>query len=365
MNILFYTPFNNRSRDTESLMIQLKERGHNIFYVSQNYGASIQQVLQEKGVNVFNSPLAGKLSLWTLFKEVVFLIKFCRRHRIEVVFSHLESANFIAALVQYFIKANVYIGRHHVDELHLIGKQNLLSYRLTYRLARRVIVVSRRAKEFMVREENIDPAKIDVINLSYDFDLYPSVNTINVGEIRKKYACRLLLVTACRLVKDKRPDSSIGVLEKLVQSGIDAKLLILGGGELFEELKKIVVDRNLSERCFVLGRVENILDYLAASDVLLHPSLLDSSSVIVKEAGLVRIPVVVCAGVGDVDDYIVNGENGIVVDKDNFKEESAGYLKNIDRFFSEKEKLGNNLHTSVEQLFSVHTNIHYYDKYLK
>ncbi|NJM26390.1 MAG: hypothetical protein HC859_13810 [Bacteroidia bacterium] len=36
--ILFYSPFNQRSRDTESLMIAFKQMGHRVLSLSQQEG---------------------------------------------------------------------------------------------------------------------------------------------------------------------------------------------------------------------------------------------------------------------------------------------------------------------------------------
>ncbi|HXA00430.1 MAG TPA: glycosyltransferase [Cytophagaceae bacterium] len=365
MNILFYTPFAFRSRDTESLMINFRKSGHNVFYVSQVYGQEIQELLSDQGIHVFNSIFKQGFTKINFIREIFFLIRFCRKNRINVVFSHLEPAHFIAVLVQYFIKANVFVCRHHVNELHLSGKDKLFSYKLTYKLGRHFIVVSQRAKDFMVTAEGVKPEKIDTIRLAYDFSLYPRPDEVRVQKIRAEFPCDILLITACRLIKDKRPDLSVDVLRNLVNSGISAKLLILGSGDSEEMLQGKILNEGLEKSCFLLGRLDNILDYLKASDLLLHPSIADSSSVIVKEAGLVNKPVIVCAGVGDCDEYIQNMESGIIVSKDRFVDESCDFLKIAVQEKNKLETMGKRLNKVVLNNFSIENNIKNYDKYLK
>src|SRR5688500_8813055 len=76
--ILFYAPFNSRSRDNESLMLKFKEQGHEVIFLSQAEGYDIMEVLEAGGVRTFktNLPLNTKVAL---LKNIAFLIRFCRK----------------------------------------------------------------------------------------------------------------------------------------------------------------------------------------------------------------------------------------------------------------------------------------------
>ncbi len=363
MNILFYTPFRTRSRDTESLMFSFMKQGHKLYFLGQVEAKEYVEFLNKRGVTASFKDIKFSSKILTYLFQIIYLIKFCRKHKINVVYSHLESANFIAVLAQFFISAKVVVCRHHVDEIHLNNQEKSLSYYLIYKLARRIIVVSKRAKNFMVDVEKVNPNKIYKINLAYDFKLYDRVNVQKVEELRREYDCKLLIVTACRLVKDKRPELAVELIERLCMLNYDAKMLILGRGEMETLLNEQIRERNLEDKCFLLGHQSNILDYLAASDIIFHPSFLDSSSVIVKEAGLVRKPVVVCAGVGDFDDYIVSGKNGVLVSKEETVKDTVEFLK---KFYGGKDDfnfLGENLSIDVNRLFSLENILPEYQKF--
>lgn len=318
MNILFYSPFDLRSRDTESLMLAFKAEGHQVISLTQARGEVIHRYLADKGVQTFSNFLPGKQNAWYYLRQILYLINFCWQHRINVVYSHLESANFVASIAQYFIRAKVFIGRHHIDEAALYGFDQSLTYKITYRLARKIIVVSSEAKEYMIRHEKIPARKIVHINLAYDFSLYKQPNTKEIEKIQAEISAKIILVTACRLTKHKRPELSIHVMDELIRRGIDAKLILLGRGEEEEALKKLIIALSLSDKVVMPGYVANMPDYLAAADFLLHPSVLESSCVVVKEAGLVETPVIVCAGVGDFNSYLVDEVNGFLVDRNTF-----------------------------------------------
>lgn len=364
MRILFYTQFSSRSRDTESVMQAMVKEGHEVFLLTQTAEGAYHEACRALGVKTFSHTVSGGTASAAL-KQASFLRRFCKEHNIGVVFAHLEKAGLAAVLAQYFMKAKVVVCRHIVDEAYLFGNKNFIRLnKLVYTLAKNIIVVSQRSKDFMVAREKINPGKIKVINLAYNFELYDAPDPEKVKNIRDSFQCSLLVVTACRLVKPKRPDVSIKVVHALIKQGLDVKLLISGTGPEEQSLRNLIAELKLSDRVFLPGHVSNMMDYLSAADVLLHPSILDSSSVIIKEAGLLEKPVITCRDVGDVNDYLVNGKNAFLVSRDNPEPEMAEALKALygNRSLAE---VGKELKTDVIKRFSISTIIRQYDNYLK
>jgi glycosyltransferase involved in cell wall biosynthesis len=358
MRILFYSPFNHRARDAESVMLALHRKGHEVISLTQAEGYLINDFLRSCGIEAHAHPLPGRKNFLFYSKQLIFLIRFCREHRIDVVFSHLDPANFVASVAQYFMTASVFLFRHHIDEAALYDYAHNWSYRLTNLLAKKIIVVSKRAAGYMIAAEKVPARKISQINLSYDFSLYKPVDEEIVRGIRNQYPCKLLLITVCRLTTFKRPQLSIEVVRQLRKSGIDARLLILGNGEMREELEETIRRYELSSDVFLTGHVSNVLDYLAAGDVVIHPSVLESSCVVVKEAGLVSKPVIVCRNIGDFDDYIRDEWNGFVVDQNAFVEQSVKILSRFDPQVG--RKLGENLRSEVLKNFDIEKTISRY-----
>lgn len=324
--ILLYSPFDQRSRDTESLMIAFKKQGHKVISLSQASGAQIHDYLWQFDIDTYTHIIGAKQNWLYYLRHAIFLIRFIKRHKVQVVYSHLEPANIAASIAQYFVKAKVYLVRHHIDEAKLQGFNNSWSYRMTYKLAKKIIVVSEQAKKFMIEEEKIDGDKIIHINLAYDFGIYNKPNPEKVAAIKSGFDDYIILLTVCRFTKPKRADVAIRTLKVLTERGVKARLILLGRGEEENHIKELIHDLNLSNAVFMPGYVNNILDYMAAADFLVHPSLLESSCVTVKEAALVGLPVIVCKGIGDFDGYMENEKNGFVVEPNNFAQEAADVI---------------------------------------
>ena len=362
MNILFYSPFNNRSRDTESLMLSFKEMGHRVISLSQNNGDFIHPFLRKQGIDTFSFVLGEKKGSLYFLQHLIHLIWFCYRNRVDVIYSHLESANFVSSLAQYFVRARVFICRHHIDEARLRGFDRALYYRLTYKLAKHIIVVSNRGLDYMVKSEGIPMSKIHKINLAYDFKLYSAPCFEKVSELRTSNVCDVLLLSVARLTSFKRIDLSIETLYGLVKNGIDARLMILGAGSELVKLKELAISYGLYKRISFPGHVQNVADYLAASDYLVHPSILESSCVIVKEAGLIERPVIVCKDVGDFDEYIFHKKNGFIVDPDHFADQAVACIMQSYKNKAGLANMGYQLNLEIIRHFSIENIIFEYNK---
>jgi glycosyltransferase involved in cell wall biosynthesis len=104
-----------------------------------------------------------------------------------------------------------------------------------------------------------------------------------------------------------------------------------------------------------MGYLTNAIDYLRACDFVLHPSILESRCVTIKEAGLLNKPVVVCNDVGDFDDYIVHGVNVCVVSSNQevFINETVDILVKYQGGEQDLNKIGERLNETITSLFSI------------
>lgn len=362
MNILFYASFTNRSRDTESLMRAFSTQGHQVFFLNQHEKSIIRPYLEGNDIHVDEYTPNVRNRWLKHFLNIRYLIYYCWKYRIDVVYSHLEPANFISVFAQFFIRAKVYVCRHHSDLFALLKIDQDLSYRLTYKLARNILVVSKNAKKYMVENEQISENKINVINLAYDFSLYTKPDAENVISLQKSLNTKIVFLTIGNLNTFKRPLQSLGVLYELVQKGYDVKLIYLGNGELAEEIKKQSAAWGIEDKVIMEGYVSNVLDYLRVTTFLLHPSVSESSCVVVKEAGLTETPIIACRGVGDFDTYLVDGFNGFLVNPDLFVPEAINAIEKHMKHEDHLKKMGLNLKKSILANFSVAHILPQYEK---
>ncbi len=339
------------------------KHGESVYLLTQYSSEIYHAACIPLGVQCFATNEIGTEGWIRKWKQILFLIRFCKEKKIDIMYAQLEPANFIAVLAQYFMRTKVVLVRHHVDLLETDSTRlaHWISI-LTYKLSRNIVVVSNRAKEYMIKREGISADKIIKINLGFNFGLWPKIDPDFIKKKRESLKSDFVLVTAARLVKSKRIDISFLIIKKLREMGFNCSLLLLGDGEEFENLKALATGLGISDYVFFTGYVDNVVDYVYVSDMMIHLSWTESSATVVKEAGLARKPVIACEDVGDFSDYINDGVNGFLVSKESPLEMAiqkiVNYLKNRDQF----SELGNNLYASVVDSFSIDSVYQEYDK---
>jgi glycosyltransferase involved in cell wall biosynthesis len=206
--------------------------------------------------------------------------------------------------------------------------------------------------------------KIHRINYCYNFSQYRK-NSLNASaELREKYKCSLLLLSVARLDPLKRHQMVFETVKKLVENGVDCKLVSIGEGPLRAELEKWVADNKMKDRIFLESFAPNTIDYFEACDMLIHLSYSEASSHVVKEAGMCNKTVIACKDVGDFTDYLEHGKNAFLVNKENPVEEAVSLLKQFDYKKDQFQKMGIALHDKVQNAFSMEAVQKDYEKLL-
>jgi glycogen(starch) synthase len=335
-NILIYFQNSYRNIFFESFVPGLIKKGYRVHFVTKCERGLLHERIEALGVTTASYNPKGPRFTRFIY-HWWFLIKYCRKNKIDILYSHLQLANLIALLAQYFIPAKVFPCRHHVDEIIQVGNRtSIIIDKWVNRLSRKIIVVSAAVKRHMIEKENVRPAKIVVIPLGYNFDLYNKPDPGSVALIKKEMNCHLLLIIIARMTAGKRHIVALEVLNKLVKEGLDIKLILLDRGVEEENLRSFIRDNGLDGKVLFTGFLNNTMDYVAAADLLIHPSVIEASNQVVREAGILEKPCIVCDGVGDFDEYIINRVNGFLVSRENTFPEMSGLVK---EYYYKKDEL--------------------------
>lgn len=356
--LLFYYYPNKRSVATETLCEEISKAGISLVVLTQLPREDLHAELDRLGIENYAKTFSGRIQLFNYIAHFFYLLRFCRKHKIDTIWSHLNFCSLVAVFAQYFLKARVVIFRHHfhasikIIGLSSVNRNERRIDRLISRLAKEIVVPSREVFNGMIKYEKARPDKISVIPYIYNFDLYQKPDPAEVEKIRNEYQAELLIITASRMIKMKRHDLVLPVYKKLIEEGYAIKVLLLDDGVEKGKLQQYVKEHRLDHAIFFLGYRANITDYLAAADLLVHPSYTEASSSLVKEFGLMKKPVIVCSGVGDFDQYIVHMENGFLVNPPAEAEEFEKYIRFVYHNRQEAARMAARLHDSVLKLFS-------------
>ncbi len=194
-------------------------------------------------------------------------------------------------------------GSEVVNNLELRGGQ----------MADRVVTVSYAMKDELVGL-GFPAEKIRVSYNGVDPQKY-SMNQVSakkIGELRRRYGIKdddLMILFVGRLVWIKGVDKLILAMPQVLKKIPNAKLVVVGLGDMQHALQKLVQDLNLQDKvkfCFEFIPEEDRIAHYAACDVAVFPSRYEPFGIVALEAMSMEKPVVVGAsGVSGMRESVV------------------------------------------------------------
>lgn len=138
---------------------------------------------------------------------------------------------------------------------------------------------------------------IDVIPTGLELDEFSPEHTDpkKTKAIREKYGFKMddtLLLSVGRLAEEKSIDVVIRCVKYAVSKGLDAKMLIVGGGPDFDKLSHLIEELGLNERIKMAGPLpkDDISDICRAADAFVSASLTETQGMTFIEALAAGIP---------------------------------------------------------------------------
>ena len=109
----------------------------------------------------------------------------------------------------------------------------------------------------------------------------------------------------------KRPVDCIEILARVLQKGINTRLIMVGDGSERTNAEHRARCLGVYDKCSFVGKQPKIVDYLSAADVLLLPSEQESFGLAALEAMACEVPVI-ASRVGGVPEVVTDGETGFL-----------------------------------------------------
>jgi glycosyltransferase involved in cell wall biosynthesis len=158
-------------------------------------------------------------------------------------------------------------------------------------------LLSLRLRNLMMDRSTVCPVTLRVPDVSARADA-----------LRQQCSKPILATAVGRLITSKRMDLAIGAANLL---GNDAQLQVVGDGPDFRRLRSL--DRVGNVKFLGQVRRDEALAWIAAADVLIHPSAVEAAPTVVREARALGTRVVAC-GSGDVQRWACVDPGITVVD---------------------------------------------------
>ena len=278
-------------------------------------------VLENSGVKVLILPMSRNIKL---IRELSLLIKISaiiRKENFDIVHAHSSKAGFLFRMAGWISKTpKVYYTPHC---FYFQGKSGILRFsfilieRFLARLSDGIIVSDGEWEEAM--NNRISPvSKIININNAIDFNEYTyEKQTESTEELLGIPSNSFVVGAIGRLAPQKDWETYIHAANKVLQEYPEAVFLIVGEGELYPKIKKLIEELEIEDRVLLTGYIKDIYKIYRIIDVLVNTSLWEGLPYVFLEAMMFRKPVI-STRTGN-NCTIIDEENGFVIPVKDYK----------------------------------------------
>lgn len=154
------------------------------------------------------------------------------------------------------------------------------------------IACSELAAQFMFPKSILEETGYSIVNNGIDAQRYAYNESVR-NEYRGKLGLedRFVIGHIGRFTKQKNHKRLIEIFKALLREKPDAVLLLVGVGELMDEIKEMVVRDNIEDSVLFYGATPEVPNLLQAMDFFLFPSLYEGLPVVGVEVQAAGLPI--------------------------------------------------------------------------
>lgn len=270
--LLIVSFYNERTAITD----RIEKKGHKIIYLNKHKGIDISMIIKLK--------------------------KIINNYKPHVIHTHRH-------VLEYVVPA-VKISKHKkIKIVHTIHNIATKEVRKTLQVLQKIwfkknIVIPVAISE-LVRDSIIERYNIKNVPIVY--------NGIELKKciVKKDYKFQYKILHIGRFSEQKNHIEMIDIFENCLKKNKKLKLILVGSGELFEEVEKIVKEKELENNIILQGKLEECYNIINESDIFILPSKWEGMPMTIIEAMGSGVPCIAYP-VGGIPDMIDDGIDGFL-----------------------------------------------------
>jgi glycosyltransferase involved in cell wall biosynthesis len=269
----------------------------------------VAQEIRQLGIPVIDLGMTAKWR-WDAFWRLYHLL---RRERPTILHTWMFHANLPGRVLGRLAGVPIIITSRRNENIGGPMRERL--NRWTARLDDRVIAVCELARQAEIERARVAPEHVVTIYNGVDAEQFSATNEQAAVRIRRTLSIPLdapLLGAVGRLHPQKDFTTLLAAVAQVKEHVPTAQLLLVGDGELRDDLEAQAHLLDLSATVIFAGHRTDVPDILSTLDVFVLPSLWEGMPNVVLEAMATGLPVVATA-VGGTTEVVVDGVTGLLV----------------------------------------------------
>lgn len=291
------------------------------------------------------------------FKHISQIVKFLKNHpEYEIIHFHLLSAsNIEPVIIAKLLGRKIVIHSHSQwkgndnlsNILHKINKP-ILNF-----IADKKLACSKEAGEWMYGKNSYQIIKNAIDTKKYKFD----INIRNKVRDQFNFKNEFVIGNVGRLVSVKNQEFLIDLFKRVHEKDINTKLIIVGEGELRQQLEKKISQYNLENNIVLTGLRNDVNELMQGMDIFILPSHFEGLPLVAVEAQASGLPCIISENVSSEACIIKNSERIALEDGiEKWSERVLYFRDNVDRIgcYEDIKKSGYDIENEVEKLLQIY-----------
>lgn len=309
-NILYFTKTMGVG-GTEKVIIQLCKEFNKEFnkIIVCSSGGVHESVLQDLNIKHYSIPDLENKDIKSILKTLKILFNVIKKEQINIIHTHHRMAAFYTRILSFFKRFLFIHTAHNTFE----DKKIFTKFALN---KSNIIAVGDEVNKNLVSYYKIKNERVKTIYNGVD-DKFKKENIEEL--LRWKEEGYFLVGNIGRLSKQKGVKYFINAIPGIISNCKKIKFVIVGIGELENELKRMCERLDIREHVIFMGYKENVQNIISNLDLVVLPSLWEGLPLIPIECFSVK-KTIVATDVAGTCEIVKNRENGIIVSRESYKE---------------------------------------------
>lgn len=267
--------------------------------------ADYNQEIKEMGGRIYEMPViktTEKTYFWKYFEYKNALKKFFKTHpEYHIIHGHMtNTAAIYMPIAKKYGKVSTCIAHSHLTETQktisplVAFGTNLLKYPIK-KYATDYFACSKAAAYWIFRKSDVNIGKVKIIKNGIDSSLFDySIQKRN--KVRKKLSLenKVVIGHVGRFFPQKNHAFILKIFDEYVKKiNENSILLLVGDGELKEEIEKIAKELNIYDKIMFMGVRSDVNDIMQAMDIFLMPSFYEGLPMVGIESQAAGLPLLV------------------------------------------------------------------------
>jgi glycosyltransferase involved in cell wall biosynthesis len=326
LNIITLFSIGGATETVVSMAEGLIKKGYDVHIATGPHIASegsMYETAKEKNISVFTfKNLKRDINLIRDFKIIIELSNFIRKGKYDIVHTHSSKAGVVGRIAARLAGTPAIIHTVHGLPFHryqpeLKKRLFILIEKFSNIFCNKIVAVTDTIIKIMLGYNIGNPDKYVMIRSAFDTDIYKVDGDDHKNKTRQRLGIKendIVIGKIARLSPLKGHKYIFNAFIQVSKKIPNAKLLIVGNGELEYELKRFVEQNNIKDNVIFAGLItpEEIPGIIEIMDIVVHTSLLEGLARVLPQAIMMEKPIV-SFDLDGAHEVIKNGVNGFLI----------------------------------------------------